>query len=128
VHDSLTWVQLSAQLKDFGEEQKLFFNSICVALVDDLNTPAVLGLIFKELEKFQHWSEAERTLLATFVNKVLGLQLDKILLQDEVAPEVLELLELRTRAREAKDFVAADKIREELKAVGFNVADKKLDK
>jgi len=54
---------------------------------------------------------------------VLGL--DNLLDTEAVAPpaQVLELLEARERARDARDFAAADRLREQIGALGWEVRD-----
>lgn len=125
---SLTFADIETLTRNFSPEQKTFFASICTNLVDDLNTSAVLGLIFKELDKIGEWSSAPKNLLATFIKQILGLNFAKLETQkNAMTPEIEALLQLRDKARAAKDFHVADKIRNQLLELGFSAPDKKLE-
>ena len=43
--------------------------------------------------------------------------------EDKIPPEILELIEKRNQARKAKNFAEADRIRDELKSLGYIVLD-----
>ena len=93
------------------------------ALLRDLNTPRVLGLVFENLNVIQ---ESEELLVSvkTFLYKVMGLifREEKI----ERTAEVEKLLEERKVARAAKDWLKADSIRKELESLGIEVHDSKI--
>jgi len=81
------------------------------ALEDDFSTPAALAVM-------HGWRDHDllRRALAVF-----GLE---SLAEGEEAPaEIVELAERRTRARSARDFAEADRLREELEAAGWEVRD-----
>jgi len=63
----------------------------------------------------------------SLLQNVLGLTLvplpEKI---QEITPEIQQLLEERIAARAAKDWAKSDTIRDQLKALGYDVQDKKL--
>ncbi|HEU5263487.1 MAG TPA: cysteine--tRNA ligase [Gaiellaceae bacterium] len=80
-------------------------------LDDDFNTPAALAVMHE-------WRDHEllRRALAVF-----GLE---ALAADETAPaEIVELAERRLRARAARDFEEADRLRDELDAAGWEARD-----
>ena len=57
-------------------------------------------------------------------DKVLGLNLDKI--KKEKIPEIVyDLLKQREDARKNKDWKKSDELRDEIKALGFDVEDTK---
>ena len=93
------------------------------ALADDFNTPAALGVAFEWVR------EANRAPAGTGSDDlremlwVLGL--DNLLEVGEVhAPtEVTELRDARERARAARDYAEADRLREEIRAQGWEVRD-----
>jgi cysteinyl-tRNA synthetase len=92
------------------------------AMDDDFNTPVALASLF-ELMDFA--SSREFTFDYALVKmenlfNILGLRVKPKL---TLPPEILKLLKDRFQARKNKDFVQADKIREEIKKHGFNVSD-----
>jgi cysteinyl-tRNA synthetase len=108
------------------------------ALDDDLNVPAALAVLFElvadanpliaKAERGDAVATAElRARLATFGDLAARLGFAPLLdLPDPAAfPAVLDLvLDLRERARAARDFAAADLVRERLAAVGIRVEDR----
>jgi cysteinyl-tRNA synthetase len=108
------------------------------ALDDDLNVPAALAVLFElvadanpliaKAERADAVATAElRARVATFGDLAARLGFAPLLdLPDPAAfPAVLDLvLDLRERARAARDFAAADLVRERLAAVGIRVEDR----
>jgi len=102
-------------------------------LANDLNTPACLGQIFNALKQFDAAGppagEAE-TLCVAFHKLVyaLGLRLEEVETgrpKAEAPPEVAGLAERRWQAKLAKDFAAADALREEIQAKGWKILDRR---
>ena len=91
------------------------------ALADDLNLPAVMALI-SELTRADVAPGAKAALLRDW-DRVLGLNLDIQPVEQALPEGAPELLEARRKAREAKDFVASDRLRKELEALGVTVTD-----
>ncbi len=90
-------------------------------LADDFNTPAALAELFA-------WIRASNALGGggdADLREMLGvLGLEGLLEADEAAPpEALALLDARQAARAARDFAAADRLRDELAALGWAVRD-----
>jgi cysteinyl-tRNA synthetase len=108
------------------------------ALDDDINVPAALAVLFDlvnaanpGIAKAERGSAAAiaelRTRLATFSDLASRLGFTPLLDLPDVTtfPAVLDLvLELRERARAARDFAAADMVRERLGAIGIRVEDR----
>ena len=108
------------------------------ALDDDINVPAALAVLFDLvgaanplIAKAERGGAAAtgelRVRLATFSDLASRLGFTPLLDLPDVAafPAVLDLaLELRERARAARDFAAADMVRERLGAVGIRVEDR----
>ena len=91
------------------------------ALAEDFNTPAALAALFdwvREANKREGVGDAH-------LREMLGvLGLEALLAPTEQAPQqVVELAERRERARERHDFGAADRLREEIGALGWEVRD-----
>lgn len=94
------------------------------ALEDDLDTPLALRVL-RELEHDESAPPGAR--FETFIDLDLLLALD---LSREIGrtgpplpPGAAELLDRRARARDARDWGAADRLRDELAALGVRVAD-----
>jgi cysteinyl-tRNA synthetase len=93
------------------------------ALADDFNTPEALARVF---EWVREANRAGGEVGDSDLREMLGvLALENLLDADEALapPEVLELVEARQQAREAHDFAAADQVRDELRARGWEVRD-----
>ncbi len=107
------------------------------AMDDDLNSPLVIAALFDWVriinqlhEGQQTISEADltalQTLVRTIVGDVLGLIDEKAATADYlVAPLVDTLLEIRTRAKDTKDWATSDAIRNRLAEIGIRVKDRK---
>jgi cysteinyl-tRNA synthetase len=108
------------------------------AMDDDINVPAALAVLFDlvgaanpliaRAERGSAAAAAElRVRLATFSDLASRLGFTPLLDLPDVTtfPAVLDLaLELRERARAARDFAAADTVRERLNAIGVRVEDR----
>jgi cysteinyl-tRNA synthetase len=81
------------------------------ALDDDFSTPAALAVMHE-------WRDHEllRRALAIF-------GLESLAVQEEAPPDVIALAERRQRARAARDFEEADRLREELEGAGWEARD-----
>jgi cysteinyl-tRNA synthetase len=81
------------------------------ALDDDFSTPAALAVMHE-------WRDHEllRRALAIF-------GLESLAVQEEAPPDVIALAERRQRARAARDFDEADRLREELEQAGWEARD-----
>jgi cysteinyl-tRNA synthetase len=97
---------------------------IIEALCDDLNTPKALGIIFENLAVFKEDDQARLSVQAIIQN-VLGLNLYPIEEYISITPEIENLLKQRDQARKDKNWTLADKIRDQLKILGYEVKDKK---
>lgn len=114
---------------DAAERAAAFSNSFLEAVNDDLNLPRAIAIVW-EAARANLGSELRR--LVEDFDRVLALDLltgstgeETVLALSELPPEALALLEERRRAREARDWAKSDKLREELKDLGFAVKDVK---
>lgn len=96
------------------------------AVNDDLNMPQALAVLWGVVRNDKLTSIEKKNLINDF-NRVLGLDLDKDIEagNTNVPAEIMELVEKRIAAKKAKDFKKADVLRDELKALGWEVVDKK---
>jgi len=96
------------------------------ALADDFNTPTALGALFEWVRDANRQIDAGAVVgpgeLAAALH-VIGL--DGLLAGDQAEPDAaaLDLLAQRQAARTAKDFAAADRLRDELLALGWELRD-----
>jgi cysteinyl-tRNA synthetase len=91
------------------------------AIADDLDLPAVMALVAK-LNHSPVAPGAKAALLREW-DRVLGLDLERPTPHLGLPSGAGELLDARMRARAAKDFVASDRLRAELAAIGVVVTD-----
>ncbi|GAA3420854.1 cysteine--tRNA ligase [Streptosporangium vulgare] len=96
------------------------------AFDDDLDTPLALRLL-RELERDASISPGSRFEAFLHLDQILALDLSLDIgrtVRPKPLPEgAAELLERRSRAREAKDWAASDGLRDELAALGVKVTD-----
>ena len=91
------------------------------AIADDLDLPAAMALV-AEVGRSDLAPGAKASLLLGW-DRVLGLSLDRVLAPAELPPGAAGLLELREKARAAKDYGTSDRLRSELAAMGVIVTD-----
>ncbi|MDR3150813.1 MAG: hypothetical protein LBU14_04370 [Candidatus Peribacteria bacterium] len=110
--------------KEFSDKMQEFITSYIEKLEDNFNTPEAIA-IFHEFLKYVNtglrnndFPKAElESLLDMFrtFNQVLAIIDFEILNEnEEIPPEILEKLDERNKAKKEKDFIKADKIRDEL--------------
>jgi cysteinyl-tRNA synthetase len=88
---------------------------------DDLNTPRAVALLFDQVAEANQSGSQPAAAAALEIAAVLGLALDRG--GDEVPPEVTALVEERTRLRDQRDFAGADRLREQIRQLGWIVED-----
>ena len=96
------------------------------AIADDLDLPAAMALVAELVKSDLAPPDKAATLLAW--DTVLGLDLDRGAPARELSAEAAELIAQRDKARAARDFAKADLLRERLKSLGVEVADRPVQK
>jgi cysteinyl-tRNA synthetase len=98
--------------------------SFFAALADDFNTPAALAAAFDWIR------EANRAEPGTVGSADLGEMLEVLALENllseataQAPPGVLELVDAREAARAARDFAEADRLRDEVRSLGWEIRD-----
>jgi len=91
------------------------------AVNDDLNMPRAMAAVQELLKSDISDSQKYATILD--FERVLGLDLDELDRPEELPAEVQELANQRQRARDAKDWEASDRLRDEIQALGYMVQD-----
>ena len=93
------------------------------AISDDLSMPLALSEVSSVLNSKDLNASQKLSTLLEF-DKVLGLGMNSWQQEEvEITPELQSLLDQRKAARAAKDWAGSDKIRDNLKALGFEVKD-----
>ncbi|KKS89208.1 MAG: Cysteine-tRNA ligase [Parcubacteria group bacterium GW2011_GWC1_43_11b] len=95
------------------------FNSF---LDNDLNTPQGLALIW-DMAKDSNLSPVDKFATLIDFDTVLGLQIAEHLNNEKISTEITLLAEEREKARHNKDWAEADRIRQELADLGYEVLD-----
>ena len=118
---------------DVDEMEKKWYD----ALNDDFNTPVVVAAMFDGIRKINSAAEGKEKLTAeglkklqnlyhTFTFDILGLREDTEKADTGLTDDIINMiLTIRQEAKENKDFVTADKIRERLGGLGIVVKDVK---
>ncbi len=88
-------------------------------LNDDLDTPKAISLISDILDD-KTLGYADKAVTIKDFEKVLGLNLEVMAQKLSVVPEPMkEIVDASEKARQIKDFVKADKLREEVRTAGY---------
>lgn len=90
------------------------------ALGEDLNTAQALAVVWKLVKDDTVSASDKFTTLQEF-DMVLGLDLDK---EEEIPEEITTLLEAREHARASKDYAESDRLRDQIRELGYMVEDR----
>ena len=108
-----------------SEKAESYKDSFFAALFNDLRCPEALAVMWKML-KDNSITEGEKLSLLYSMDKVLGLDLDKVEAKKEKkvgGEEEWKLVEERKQAKAEKNYQRADEIRKELEERGYIVKD-----
>jgi cysteinyl-tRNA synthetase len=106
-----------------GEPMASYRERFADAVANDLALPKALA-IGHEVASASDLTDVQRRALLLDFDQVLGLSLDAPVSEAAPLPEgAADLLERRAAAREAKDWATADRLRDELAAMGVDVRD-----
>ena len=103
-----------------GQIDSKFKKEFVEAINDDLNMPKALA-VTQELLKSNISNEDKLATILDF-DKILGLGLG-LLKKEEIPKEVQELVNKREKARQEKDWVKSDELRNKIKDMGYEVKD-----
>jgi cysteinyl-tRNA synthetase len=98
--------------------------SFFAALAEDFNTPAALAATFEWIRAANRADPG--TVGSADLAEMLGvLALDNLLSEQmaQAPPGVLELVDAREAARTARDFARADRLRDEVRSLGWEIRD-----
>ena len=100
-------------------------NKFLEAINDDLNMPVAMSVVW-DIVKNPVKSKKLADLLLDF-DKVLGIKIEEPVetKQEKIPEDVLKLIEQRKTARQEKNWVLSDKLRDKIKELGYTVKDSK---
>jgi cysteinyl-tRNA synthetase len=108
---------------DMARHKELFFD----ALANDFNTPAALASLFEWIREANRRGVGVGDADLREMLAVLGLgeltPLESVGDLASIDPEAVSLLEQRERARARRDYEAADRLREEIRALKWDIRD-----
>lgn len=110
--------------------------SLYDAMNDDFNAPILIAKLFDAVTFINKVNDGTETItpedlkllseeMQSFVYDVLGLSLEEASVNERLSPVMDLVLELRTKARENKDWTTSDQIRDALAKAGIVVKDSK---
>jgi cysteinyl-tRNA synthetase len=98
-----------------SEHDEAGWAAFAAALNDDFDTPAALAVLHE-------WGTTGRLELLRRGLAIFGLE--SLAVREEAPPEVAELATRRAEARAARDFESSDRLRDELRALGWEMRDR----
>jgi len=111
----------SYKSNSLGQVNEEFKKEFIEKISNDLATPEVLAVVWKMMKSDLKSEDKWATLLD--FDKVLGLNLDKKFEEEKIPEEIVKLAEERQKARENKDWLESDRLREIIKNKGYLVED-----
>jgi cysteinyl-tRNA synthetase len=122
------WQGLADKYAQFSSEAQAYQQQFINFIEDDLKTPEAVAVLW-EVVKSDLPAKEKRALLLEF-DQMLGLGLDKVTADQtgqvaikDLPAEIQELLEERSQARQDQDWSSADKIRQQISKLGYQVED-----
>lgn len=116
--------RLVGDLPDGGKIDENYQNSFKELISNDLAMPEVIALIWK-LTKDENVKPEDKKVTLLDFDKVLGLNLDKKVVEEEIPLEITELAQKRAEAKVNKDWTKADELRDLIKEKGYILEDGK---
>jgi cysteinyl-tRNA synthetase len=107
---------------DNADVNEDYLNKFKQSLEDDLNTAQALATLW-EMLKDENVTSAQKYWTAIKMDEVLSLDLGKNV-ESTISPEIQKLVDLRNKYREEKNYAEADRLRDELKSLGYEAKDK----
>lgn len=104
-----------------GEINPQFKEEFTNIITDDFNIPQALALVSNVMKSDISAGDKKSTILN--FDKVLGLELDKEIETADVPESITSLANKRLDAKNEMDFVTADKLRNEILSMGYEIKD-----
>jgi cysteinyl-tRNA synthetase len=127
-YNRLTNFVLSLNEPKDGAPAEEYIREFTASIDDDLNTASAIALLWK-LVKDTEVDDKDKYATLLKIDEVLGLGLRDFHTRkqnDEVPEAVMKLINARSVAREEKDYAASDRLRDEIKNLGYEVKDTSL--
>ncbi len=108
-----------------GAQAKAYMDEFDGFVFDDLATPKAMSVLWNLL-KDENVSAPDKLYALRYMDGVLGLKLDEVRPEgdsSEFPPELMELIEARTKAKKEKNWAEADAIRARIEEMGYSVKD-----
>lgn len=112
----------SGQDSNLGAINQAYYDRFLAGIENDLNSPQALAVVW-ELIKDKELAPADRLATVLKADEILGLGLKNYLSLEQIPEEISLLVAEREKARASADWTAADKIRQELADLGYEVLD-----
>lgn len=120
---------------DFGDIEDLRKRSYA-AMDDDFNSPVLIAELFEAVRMINSIYDGKlrinqedldifKRYMHEFVSDILGLKNDMVRGSDDTDQLMQMIINLRNEAKQNKDFVTSDKIREQLSVIGIQLKDSK---
>lgn len=107
----------------FGKTDKNYENKFLEAINDDLNIPQALAVVWDLLKDDSISNRNKKKTLLKF-DEILGLDLELVKKEKiKIPKEVQKLVKKRKQARKEKNWTESDRLREQIKELGFEVED-----
>jgi len=113
---------LLKEMKNGGQINDSYKNEFIELLSNDLSTSETLALVWKLIKDDNVKDEDKKATILDF-DRVLGLDLNKEIVEEKIPEEIFKLAEERQKARENKNWAESDRLREIIKNKGYLVED-----
>ncbi len=120
-------LKATAKVEDLNQESLDFENRFKVALQNDFNMPEAVAVLM-DVFSSQSLDSSQKVFLIESFDQVLGLKIKEsfdVDISKEVPEEIIKLAELRQKFKTEKNWVEADRIRNEILKKGYEVKDTK---
>jgi len=104
-------------------EQNMYSVRFLEKLNDDLNVPQALSVLFN-MTKDKNLQVEEKKKIMTYAFKILGLKpINNDVKPQDLPKDIAELIQKRKELRKNKNFLEADKIRDKINKLGYEILD-----
>lgn len=110
---------------DLGTVNNAYKNRFIEKVEDDLNTSEALAVLW-QLARDEEILNADKKATLLEFDKILGLGMVNWV-QDEIPEEIIKLVKERALAKEEKNWEKADKLRDDILKLGYEIKDKGED-